>query len=51
MKGFKHEWTPQELEIYLQNPRHEVPGTKMIFPGLPDQKDRDDVIAYLSTLK
>jgi cytochrome c2 len=28
-----------------------VPGTKMIFPGLKEEKDRQDVIAYLETLK
>ena len=26
-----------------------VPGTKMIFPGLPNEQDRQNVIAYLET--
>jgi len=26
-----------------------VPGTKMAFPGLPNEQDRLDVIAYLKS--
>lgn len=44
-------WTADELNTYLQDPRKVVPGTKMIFPGLKDDKQRADLIAYLSTLK
>ena len=33
------------------DPRAAVPGTKMIFPGIKDEKERQDVIAYLETLK
>jgi cytochrome c len=51
MKNFKHQWTPEELNTYLSEPRKVVPGTKMIFPGLKDDKERQDVIAYLETLK
>lgn len=51
MKNFKHKWTPEELHTYLEDPRKLVPGTKMIFPGLKNEKDRDNVIAYLETLK
>ena len=40
-------WTPEMLDQYLLNPRKMVPGTKMAFPGLPKEKDRADVIAYL----
>jgi cytochrome c len=51
MKNSKKKWTPEELDTYLADPRKEVPGTKMIFPGLKDEKDRQNVIAYLETLK
>jgi len=51
MKSFGKVWDPALLDTYLTDPRATVPGTKMIFPGLKDQKDRQDVIAYLSTLK
>lgn len=51
MKGFKHTWDPQTLDVYLTDPHAEVPGTKMIFPGLKDKTDRANLIAYLETLK
>ena len=42
-------WTVANLKEYLTNPQKMVPGTKMAFPGLPEEKDRDNVIAYLAT--
>jgi cytochrome c len=51
MKNFKHTWDPQTLDTYLTDPHAEVPGTKMIFPGLKDKTDRANLIAYLETLK
>jgi cytochrome c len=40
-------WDEASLKEYLKNPRAKVPGTKMIFPGLPKEEDIDNVIAYL----
>jgi cytochrome c len=40
-------WTPEELDKYLTNPQTVVPHTKMLFPGLKDEQQRKDVIAYL----
>ena len=40
-------WTPEELDKYLTSPQQVVPHTKMIFPGLKDDQQRKDVIAYL----
>jgi cytochrome c len=51
MKNAHKKWTADELNTYLADPRKEVPGTKMVFPGLKDEKQRQDVIAYLETLK
>ena len=51
MKSFDKVWDAAQLDTYLVDPRAVVPGTKMIFPGLKDEKDRQNVIAYLSTLK
>ncbi len=44
-------WDDATLDTYLTNPKALVPGTKMVFPGLPDAADRANVIAYLDTLK
>jgi cytochrome c len=51
MKKFDHTWDAQTLDTYLADPRATVPGTKMIFPGIKDETERQDVIAYLETLK
>src|SRR5262249_16467565 len=42
-------WDAAGLDEYLKDPKAKVPGTKMAFPGLPNDKDRADVIAYLAT--
>ena len=51
MKNFDHTWDAETLDTYLADPRAVVPGTKMIFPGIKDKAEREDVIAYLETLK
>jgi len=43
-------WTPDQLLAYLKAPRKYVPGVKMMFPGLADEKERENVIAFLATL-
>jgi cytochrome c len=40
-------WDEATLKEYLKDPRGKVPGTKMIFPGLPKDEDIANVIAYL----
>ncbi|EGD58461.1 cytochrome c, class I [Novosphingobium nitrogenifigens DSM 19370] len=40
-------WTPGNLDQFITSPTKFVPGTRMPFAGLPDAKDRADVIAYL----
>ena len=44
-------WTVDQLMAYLKAPRKYLPGVKMLFPGLPDEKDREDVVAFLATLR
>lgn len=40
-------WSFEDLNIYLYSPRDFVPGTKMAFVGIKDDKERADLIAYL----
>jgi cytochrome c len=51
MKNANRTWDEATLDDYLTNPRQKIPGVKMIFAGLPEESDRQNVIAYLSTLK
>jgi cytochrome c len=44
-------WDEATLDKYLTGPRAMVPGTKMTYAGLKDDKKRADVIAFLATLK
>jgi len=44
-------WTDQNLHKYIENPRKAVKGNKMPFPGLRKKSDRDDLFAYLKSLK
>lgn len=43
-------WTTAALDKYLTNPRAMVPDTSMIYPGLKDNAQRANLIAYLATL-
>lgn len=47
MKKSKLTWDEKTLDRFLQNPMKMVPGTSMTYAGVPDAKDRADVIAYL----
>ena len=40
-------WDEATLTQYLHGPDKLVPGTKMAFPGMANDKDVADVIAYL----
>lgn len=44
-------WNEATLDKYLTDPNKAVPGSKMAFIGFPRKTMRDNVIAYLKTLK
>jgi len=41
-------WTRATLDVFLAAPEDFAPGTAMTFVGLPDPKERADVIGYLA---
>jgi cytochrome c len=48
MKAQKGNWTPEDLDAYLTNPKALVPGTTMSFAGIPRGKERADLIVFLN---
>jgi len=50
MKNADITWDDAELDKFLANPTGDVHGTRM-FVNLPSESDRQNVIAYLHTLK
>jgi cytochrome c len=50
LKAANITWNEHNLDQFLTNPQGDVHGTKM-FISVPDATDRQNVIAYLETLK
>jgi cytochrome c len=44
-------WNDEKLDEFLAEPQTAVPGNTMPYPGLPDEQQRRDVIAYLKSLE
>ncbi|MBX9589348.1 MAG: cytochrome c family protein [Hyphomonadaceae bacterium] len=42
-------WDEKALADYIKDPRGAMPGNKMAFPGIKDERDVADLIAYLKT--
>ena len=51
MKSSKLTWTKGNLDRFLADPVGTVPGTTMTYAGVPDAKERADLIAYLANAK
>jgi cytochrome c len=51
LKGSGIIWDEGSIEGFIQNPAQMIQGTRMIFPGLTNQSDAADMVAYLKTLK
>ena len=51
MAGAAFAWTPEKLDAFLAKPRAVVPGTSMVFAGMPDPAARAALIAYLASQK
>jgi cytochrome c len=44
-------WNEAQFKEYIKDPRAKVPGTKMIFPGIKNEKEVDNLWAYISQFK
>ena len=51
MKNSGITWTAEELDAYIADPKKKIPGNRMPYAGLKKEGDRQDLIAYLATLK
>jgi cytochrome c len=40
-------WGESTFKAYIANPKANMPGTKMVFPGIKNASDADDLWAYL----
>ena len=40
-------WDQATFREYIKNPRVKIPNTKMVFPGIQDEKDINDLLAFL----
>lgn len=49
MIAVAQEWTPENLNAFLENPNGYAPGTAMNYRGMRDIEDRANLIAYLAT--
>jgi cytochrome c len=41
-------WNKDQFLTYITDPKAKIPGTKMIFPGIKNEKERNDLWAYVS---
>jgi cytochrome c len=41
-------WDKATFKSYITDPRAKIPGTKMVFAGIKNDKEQDDLWAYLS---
>ena len=42
-------WGKAQFLEYIKDPRAKIPGTKMIFPGIKNEKEAESLWAYLSS--
>ncbi len=40
-------WSPEKLDLYIENPKSLVTGTRMNFRGIKNKDDRQNLLAYL----
>ena len=40
-------WSEATFKEYIKDPRPKIPGTKMIFPGIKNEQQANDLWAYI----
>eukprot|EP01035_Chromulina_nebulosa_P017465 gene17465-23018_t len=40
-------WDPENFTVYIKDPRGVTPGTKMVYPGMKDETQITNLVAYL----
>jgi cytochrome c len=40
-------WDVATFKEYIRDPKAKIPGTKMVFPGIKDEKDAEDLWSFL----
>ena len=41
-------WNESQFKEYIRDPKAKIPGTKMIFPGIKNEKEINDLWAFLA---
>ena len=41
-------WNEAQFKDYIKDPKAKIPGTKMIFPGIKNEKEVNDLWAFLA---
>jgi cytochrome c len=44
-------WSEATFKEYITDPRAKIPGTKMVFAGIKNDKEKGDLWAYLNQFK
>ena len=44
-------WNEATFKEYIKDPRAKIPNTKMIFPGIKNEKEAGDLWAYLKAVR
>ncbi len=40
-------WTPKTLDVYIADPQKAVPANRMPYAGMPEARDRADLLIYM----
>lgn len=44
-------WSAETFAEYIKNPLAKIPGTKMVFPGIKNEKESQNLWGYLAQFK